>query len=89
MRLAEAEGHVVLEVKDNGRAISRAEIHNTRSIGLLGIRERAALLGGTVCIKGERGKGTTLTARIPKPSVARTRLHSHENTNHRRPRRRA
>jgi len=73
VRLAEVSGHVVLEVQDNGRGISRAEIHNTKSIGLLGIRERAALLGGTLRIEGERDKGTTLTARIPKTSVARPR----------------
>ena len=89
VRLAEADGDVVLEVKDNGRGISEAEIHNTKSIGLLGIRERAALLGGTLRIEGERGKGTTLTARISKTPGARTRLHSHENSHHRRPRRRA
>ena len=82
VRLAGANGHVMLEVRDNGRGISRAEIHNTKSIGLLGIRERAALLGGTLRIEGERGKGTTLTARIPKTSVALTRLHSHENSHH-------
>ena len=82
VRLAESDGHVVLEVKDNGRGISRAEIHNTKSIGLLGIRERAALLGGTVRIEGERGRGTTLTASIAKPPVARTRLRSHENSHH-------
>jgi len=82
VRLAGANGHVMLEVKDNGRGISRAQIHNTKSIGLLGIRERAALLGGTLRIEGERGEGTTLTARIPKTSVALTRLHSHENSHH-------
>jgi signal transduction histidine kinase len=89
VRLAEADGQVVLEVKDNGRGISEAEIHNTKSIGLLGIRERAALLGGTLRIEGKRGKGTTLTVRISRKSPARTRLHSHENSDHRRPRRRA
>jgi len=89
VRLAETGGQVVLEVKDNGRGISEAEIHNTKSIGLLGIRERAALLGGTLRIEGGRGKGTTLTARIPETFVVRTRLHSHENSHHRRPRRRA
>jgi nitrate/nitrite-specific signal transduction histidine kinase len=89
VHLAEANGHVVLEVKDNGRGISEAEIHNTKSIGLLGIRERAGLLGGTLRIEGQRGKGTTLTARISKTSGARTRWHSHENPHHRRPRRRA
>lgn len=82
VRLAEIGGQVVLEVTDNGRGISEAETHKTKSIGLLGIRERAALLGGTLRIKGERGKGTTLTARIPKTSVARTKLHSHENSHH-------
>jgi signal transduction histidine kinase len=89
VRLAETGGQVVLEVKDNGRGISEAEIHNTKSIGLLGIRERAALLGGTLRIEGGRGKGTTLTARIPETFVVRTRLHSHENSHHRRSRRRA
>ena len=82
VRLAEDDGHVVLEVKDNGRGISEAEIHNTKSIGLLGIHERAALLGGTLRIEGERGKGTTLTARISKASVAWTGLNSHENSHH-------
>jgi signal transduction histidine kinase len=89
VRLAEAGRQVVLEVKDNGRGISKAEIHNTKSIGLLGIRERAVLLGGTLRIEGKCGKGTTLTARIPRTSAARVRLHSNENSHHRRPRRRA
>jgi signal transduction histidine kinase len=73
VRLTEADGQVALEVKDNGRGISQAEIHNTKSIGLLGIHERAALLGGTLHIEGRRGRGTTLTARIPKSQAARTR----------------
>jgi len=73
VRLVERCDHVVLEVKDNGCGISRAEIHNTKSIGLLGLRERAALLDGTVRIEGERGRGTTLTARIPKTSGMKPR----------------
>lgn len=82
VQLAETGGQIMLEVKDNGRGISEAEIHNTKSIGLLGIRERAALLGGTLRIEGTRGQGTTLTARISKNFAARTRLHSYENTHH-------
>ena len=89
VRLGEEDGQVMLEVKDNGRGISEAEIHNTTSIGLLGIHERTALLGGTLRIRGEPGKGTTLTVSISKASVARTKLHPNENSNHRRPRRRA
>src|SRR6185436_13447641 len=65
VRLAEADGSLILEVRDNGCGISEAEIHNTKSIGLLGMRERAALLGGTVQLRGEPGKGTVVTVRIP------------------------
>lgn len=60
-------GHaLVLEVRDNGRGITEAEVHNTKSIGLLGMRERAALLGGEVFLQGEPGKGTAVTIRIPR-----------------------
>ena len=38
VRLSETDGHLVLEVKDNGRGISDAEIRNTKSIGLVGMR---------------------------------------------------
>ena len=73
VRLTETGGLVVLEVSDNGRGISQTEIHNTKSIGLLGIRERAALQGGTLRIKGRDGQGTTVTVRIPKKSAGRSR----------------
>jgi len=83
VRLAEMSGHLVLEVKDNGRGISEAEIHNTRSIGLLGMRERAALLGGEVRVSGEPGRGTAVRVRIPLPQQGGA--NRHENSNHRRP----
>ena len=87
VRLAETGGNLILEVKDNGRGISEAEIHNTKSIGLLGMRERAALLGGEVRVRGEPGKGTTVSVRIPRPTSKTEKLRLHENTTHRRPRR--
>ena len=79
----------MLEVKDNGRGISEAEIHNTKSIGLLGMRERAALAGREVRVEGERGKGTTVTVRIPDARRATEEIIQHENSHDRRPRRRA
>jgi signal transduction histidine kinase len=82
VRLAEMSRHLVLEVKDNGRGISEAEIHNTRSIGLLGMRERAALLGGEVRFSGEPGKGTSVRVRIPLSSQHKS--NRHENSDHRR-----
>jgi two-component system sensor histidine kinase UhpB len=35
------------------------------SLGLLGMRERAAAVGGDVQIRSEPGRGTTVTARVP------------------------
>jgi signal transduction histidine kinase len=52
-------------VKDNGRGISEEEIANTRSIGLVGMRERAMLVGGEISLQGAPGKGTTMTLRVP------------------------
>jgi two-component system sensor histidine kinase UhpB len=80
-------GWIVLTVQDNGRGIMPGEIRDRRSIGLLGMEERAALLGGEFSISGEPGRGTTVTVRIP---LARRRLATssfHENTDRRRPRR--
>ena len=85
VRLAEIGGQVVLEIRDRGRGISEEEIYSKNSIGLLGIRERATLLGGSVQIEGTPGKGTTLTVRIPNPAKALL----HENSHHGGPRRRA
>ena len=86
VRLAEVGNHVTLEVKDNGRGISEAELHNTKSIGLLGMRERAALLGGELRVRGQPGKGTTVSVRIPRP-VAKPSAKCNENSHHRRSRR--
>jgi signal transduction histidine kinase len=54
-----------LSVKDDGRGIADAEIVNRKSLGLLGIQERARLLGGDVGIAGRPGGGTTISVRIP------------------------
>jgi signal transduction histidine kinase len=69
VRLTEQGGHLILIVKDNGRGISDAEIAGARSLGLLGMRERAKLIGGEVTLHGERGAGTTVTLRVPLPAA--------------------
>jgi signal transduction histidine kinase len=91
VRLFEAAEHFILEVKDNGRGISESEVLNTKSIGLIGMRERAALLGGEVRWRGEPGKGTTVSVRIPRRrnNFAQNKTNSHEDFTDRRSRRRA
>ncbi|HUR59308.1 MAG TPA: PAS domain S-box protein [Opitutaceae bacterium] len=56
---------LVLTVNDNGRGITAAELRDQKSIGLLGMRERALLVGGDVTITGAARAGTTVRVRIP------------------------
>jgi signal transduction histidine kinase len=55
-----------LEVSDNGIGISDVDVTAPQSLGLLGIRERALLFGGTVVIVGKNGKGTKVSIFIPR-----------------------
>jgi PAS domain S-box-containing protein len=59
---------LVLLIHDNGRGFDQADPSLSKSLGLLGMRERAAILGGQVNISSAPGKGTTVTAWIPLPS---------------------
>jgi PAS domain S-box-containing protein len=59
--------HVTLTVRDNGRGIPESKIVAPGSVGLLGLRERALLLGGRCDISGRPGEGTRVQARIPLP----------------------
>jgi signal transduction histidine kinase len=63
--LGKKDASIVLIVEDNGKGITRNEIFDPKSLGLLGMRERALVFGGKVEIKGKPGKGTTVTLRIP------------------------
>lgn len=89
VHLAGGDDAIVLTVRDNGRGITPAEIRDRRSIGLLGMGERAALLGGKVEIKGAPGQGTEVTVRIPLHRPRTTLKGIHENPDRGRPRRSA
>jgi PAS domain S-box-containing protein len=56
---------LTLTVRDNGRGINEDEINNPRSLGLIGLRERALSCGGTIAINGAKDAGTVVTAHIP------------------------
>jgi PAS domain S-box-containing protein len=65
VRLSAGPQWLTLSVKDNGVGMRKAKPDDPPSLGLLGMRERASLLGGTIQFKGVRGKGTTVTLRLP------------------------
>jgi signal transduction histidine kinase len=56
---------IQLEVTDDGRGIRPEEIASPHALGLLGMAERARLLGGQLQIRGEAVRGTTVTLTIP------------------------
>ncbi|HKN86522.1 MAG TPA: PAS domain S-box protein [Nitrospiraceae bacterium] len=64
IRLEEHQGMLTLEVKDNGRGIAEEKILYPHSLGLLGMRERAELCGGSVTIVGRPNAGTTVTLHV-------------------------
>jgi PAS domain S-box-containing protein len=64
VRLAKEKGSLILEVHDNGKGIGKEELSAGRSLGILGMRERALLLGGGLAISGAPGQGTTIVVRI-------------------------
>jgi PAS domain S-box-containing protein len=63
--LEEREGDLILKVSDNGKGFKGDNVGETKSLGLLGMRERAMIFGGRVEIVGAEGRGTTVTVRIP------------------------
>ena len=54
-----------VEVIDNGVGIPDERITGTKSLGLIGIRERVLLHGGEVLISGKPGKGTVVRVALP------------------------
>lgn len=63
------DGHIVLEVKDNGRGFDVEKTTGAaltrKQLGLLGMKERVALVNGAVKVESTPGEGTTLRVYIP------------------------
>jgi len=66
IRLSQKDDHLILQVKDNGKGISPEALANPRSLGLLGMKERASLLGGEVAFDSTPGRGTVMMLRVPR-----------------------
>lgn len=59
---------LTLGVRDNGVGITESELASPRSLGLIGLRERAIACGGELVIQGCPEAGTTVVLRIPLQS---------------------
>ena len=65
VRLGITPAEASLTITDNGRGIKPAELNDARSVGLLGMRERASLLGGHCQIASNDGEGTRVRVSVP------------------------
>jgi PAS domain S-box-containing protein len=65
IHLTRQRGVTLMEVRDNGRGITDQEVNNPRTMGLLGMRERALALGGEVRVTRGRQNGTRLLVILP------------------------
>jgi PAS domain S-box-containing protein len=65
VRLGVQGNDFLLRVHDNGCGITEEVADCPQSLGLLGMKERAAILGGGVVIRPNKNGGTVVTVRVP------------------------
>jgi signal transduction histidine kinase len=66
LRLDRGAGDVTLVVHDDGKGFDPANVREG-SLGLVGMRERVALLGGRLVIESSEDAGTMVKAEVPVP----------------------
>ena len=72
-----------MKIYDNGKSFNVAGVLNVKGrkrLGLLGMRERLEMVGGTFCVESAPGKGTTIDAEIPFDKVPKNLLHKSGKT---------
>ncbi len=65
IRLIQRQDSIILSIRDDGRGITKKELTNTTTLGLVGIRERIRTISGTLTLDGKPGNGTMLTVEVP------------------------
>jgi signal transduction histidine kinase len=67
-----------MKIKDNGKSFHVERVLNSNGsqrLGLLGMRARVEMVGGTFCVESSPGKGTTIEVEIPFAKMQKSRLH--------------
>ena len=62
----DAAGTITLDINDNGKGFTNVDRSMHKSFGLIGMRERAAMLGGEMKIHSQPGIGTAIEIVIPR-----------------------
>jgi len=66
--LVESQGHLWLRVRDDGAGMAPEATARRRSLGLLGMHERAQRLGGHLSVTSSPGAGTQILVDVPLPA---------------------
>ncbi len=69
LTLKKVSGNIVMNVRDNGNAFDIGRILSSKKfkrLGLIGMRERLEMVGGTFTVKSVQGKGTLVQAIVPE-----------------------
>jgi signal transduction histidine kinase len=64
IRLRVWANEMLVDVRDDGRGVSDTDVDRAAGLGIIGMRERARLIGGTLDVQGIPGKGTIVSLRI-------------------------
>ena len=64
------EEEICLSITDDGKGFDMHTASERRTLGLLGMKERAAMIGGSLEIKSEPGKGTMVSISVPVRQTA-------------------
>ncbi len=65
--LVQKDKQLILTIRDNGTGFEEKSQGTRRTLGLLGMKERAVMMGGTYNISGKKGEGTTVSVVVPLP----------------------
>ena len=73
-----------MKIKDNGKSFQvERTLHgkgNKQRLGLLGMRERVEMVGGTFCVESAPGLGTTVRVEIPFATLRKSSAEKSGNT---------
>ena len=58
-------GNIILTITDNGNGFDEKEMAKKKTLGIIGMGERAMMMGGELKIKSIPGKGTTTVLKVP------------------------
>ncbi len=70
---------VLMEIRDNGKSFNVQYVlqaQGKKHLGVLGMRERVEMVGGTFKLESNPGQGTLVSAEIPFPHASKSKGHA-------------